>query len=149
MNRLQQFERDLGHKPVICCRQFLPIEGEPQMETQTCIFECSSTKGLDRVEKKLCGSNKPAPPGIRGGGAVMRQIFISSVQKELQEFRFAIGNYVKGDPLLSQFFTVFLFEDLPAADRRADNHGIHDWPNQCTTSGTFDALIVSGWKRWG
>lgn len=51
----------------------------------------------------------------------MRQIFISSVQNELQEFRFAVRNYVNSDPLLSQFFTVFLFEDLPAADRRADN----------------------------
>ena len=51
----------------------------------------------------------------------MRQIFVSSVQKELQEFRYAIRDYVNGDPLLSQFFTVFLFEDLPAADRRAED----------------------------
>ncbi len=28
--------------------------------------------------------------------------------------------FVEGDPLLRRFFTVFLFEDLPAADRRAD-----------------------------
>jgi ATP-dependent DNA helicase RecG len=51
----------------------------------------------------------------------MRQIFISSVQRELQEFRLAIRDYVNGDPLLAQFFNVFLFEDLPAGDRRADD----------------------------
>lgn len=51
----------------------------------------------------------------------MRQIFISSVQKELQEFRDAVSHYVSSDPLLSQFFTVFQFEKLPAADRQADD----------------------------
>lgn len=51
----------------------------------------------------------------------MRQIFISSVQKELQEFRNRVNDYVSNDPLLSQFFTVFQFEKLPAADRRADD----------------------------
>ena len=30
-------------------------------------------------------------------------------------------DYVQGDPLLHRFFEVFLFEDLPASDRRADN----------------------------
>jgi predicted HTH transcriptional regulator len=47
-------------------------------------------------------------------------IFISSVQKELQPERRAIKNYVHGDPLLRRFFEVFLFEDLPASDQRAD-----------------------------
>jgi len=47
-------------------------------------------------------------------------IFISSVQKELQQERHAIKDYVLGDPLLRRFFNVFLFEDLPASDRRAD-----------------------------
>ena len=50
-----------------------------------------------------------------------RQIFISSVQKELQDFRDAVYDYVTSDPLLKQFFTVFQFEKLPAADRAADN----------------------------
>lgn len=50
-----------------------------------------------------------------------RQIFISSVQKELQEFRDAVYHYVTSDPLLKQFFTVFQFEKLPAADRAADD----------------------------
>ncbi len=49
------------------------------------------------------------------------RIFVSSVQKELQEERRAVRDYVQGDPLLRRFFEVFLFEDLPASDRRADN----------------------------
>lgn len=48
------------------------------------------------------------------------RIFVSSVQKELAEERRAVKSFIEGDPLLSRFFTVFLFEDLPASDRRAD-----------------------------
>ncbi|MBN1673595.1 MAG: DUF4062 domain-containing protein [Kiritimatiellae bacterium] len=48
-------------------------------------------------------------------------IFISSVQKELQAERHALRDYIRGDPLLRRFFDVFLFEDLPASDRRADD----------------------------
>lgn len=50
----------------------------------------------------------------------MMRIFISSVQKELAEERNALKQFVEGDVLLRRFFEVFLFEDLPAADRRAD-----------------------------
>lgn len=46
-------------------------------------------------------------------------IFVSSVQKEFAEERRALKAYVEGDALLRRFFTVFLFEDLPAADLRA------------------------------
>ena len=48
-------------------------------------------------------------------------IFISSAQKELRAERRAIKDYVHGDPLLRRFFEVFLFEDLPASDQRADD----------------------------
>jgi len=48
------------------------------------------------------------------------RIFISSVQKELAAERRAVHAFVAADPLLRRFFTVFLFEDLPAGDRRAD-----------------------------
>lgn len=48
------------------------------------------------------------------------RIFISSVQKELADERRAVKAFVEADPLLRRFFTVFLFEDLPASDRRAD-----------------------------
>src|SRR2546423_1184631 len=49
------------------------------------------------------------------------RIFISSVQKELAAERQALKDYIQGDPLLRRFFEVFLFEDLPASDRRADD----------------------------
>jgi predicted HTH transcriptional regulator len=48
------------------------------------------------------------------------RIFISSAQKELAEERRALKSFVEGDPLLSRLFTVFLFENVPASDRRAD-----------------------------
>ena len=52
--------------------------------------------------------------------ATQFRMFISSVQKELAKERRALKSFVEGDPLLSRFFSVFLFEDLPASDRRAD-----------------------------
>jgi predicted HTH transcriptional regulator len=48
------------------------------------------------------------------------KIFISSVQKEFKDERRALRDYIHGDPLLKKFFEVFIFEDLPASDRRAD-----------------------------
>jgi predicted HTH transcriptional regulator len=48
------------------------------------------------------------------------RIFVSSVQKELAAERRAVRDFVEGDALLRRFFDVFLFEDLPASDRRAD-----------------------------
>jgi len=47
-----------------------------------------------------------------------RLIFVSSVQKELAPERRAVLDYVRGDALLRRYFDVFLFEDLPATDRR-------------------------------
>ena len=47
-------------------------------------------------------------------------IFISGVQKELKEERVAVRDYVKTDPLLRRYFETFLFEDLPALDRKPD-----------------------------
>jgi ATP-dependent DNA helicase RecG len=48
-------------------------------------------------------------------------IFISGVQKELAAERRALKGYIQRDALLRRFFDVFIFEDLPAADRRANN----------------------------
>lgn len=49
-----------------------------------------------------------------------RRIFVSSVQKELAAERRAVRDFIEGDALLRRFFDVFLFEDLSASDRRAD-----------------------------
>lgn len=48
------------------------------------------------------------------------RIFISSVQQELAAERRAVKDFVHNDALLRQHYEVFLFEDLPARDRRAD-----------------------------
>ncbi len=53
----------------------------------------------------------------------MRQIrvFISSVQKEFQQVRMDLKAFLKGDAVLHRFISeVFLFEELPAKDRRTD-----------------------------
>ena len=50
----------------------------------------------------------------------MKRIFISSVQKEFAYERAALRDYLRTDPLLRRFFEVFVFEDLPATDRRSD-----------------------------
>ncbi len=48
------------------------------------------------------------------------RIFLSSVQKEFTAERAALRDYLRGDALMRRFFDVFLFEDMPAADRRTD-----------------------------
>lgn len=48
------------------------------------------------------------------------RLFVSSVQRELADERRAIGSFVNNDPLLRRFFDVFLFENVPASSRRAD-----------------------------
>jgi ATP-dependent DNA helicase RecG len=54
-------------------------------------------------------------------GTDRKNIFISSVQKELQQERKALKEFVQSDALLGRYFDVFLFEDLPASDRKADD----------------------------
>ena len=48
-------------------------------------------------------------------------IFISSVQREFAQERIALRDYLHSDPLMRRFFDVFLFEDVPALDRRPDD----------------------------
>jgi predicted HTH transcriptional regulator len=48
------------------------------------------------------------------------RIFVSSVQKEFAAERAALRDYLRNDALMRRFFEVFLFEDVPAADQRAD-----------------------------
>lgn len=93
-------------------------------------------------------------------------IFISSVQKELAAERRALKDFVLADPLLSRFFEVFLFEDLPAADARADavylsevarcalylglfgnDYGFEDAQGTSPTEHEFDRAIALGKPR--
>ena len=66
-----------------------------------------------------------------------KQLFISSVQKEFADDRRALKEYVHGDPLLRRFFEVFLFEDLPASDRRADEVYLHEVEQSAIYVGLF------------
>ncbi len=93
-------------------------------------------------------------------------LFISSVQKELQEERQAVKAFVEGDPLLRRYFTAFLFEDLPASDRRADEayldevdrcavyvglfgqeYGLEDNKGMSSTEYEFDRATTKGKPR--
>ncbi len=47
-------------------------------------------------------------------------VFISSVQKEMTSERRAVSDFICNDPLLKRYFETFLFEDVPARDRRTD-----------------------------
>ena len=49
------------------------------------------------------------------------RIFISSVQREFAQERKALRDFLRNDPLMCRFFDVFLFEDMPASDRRPDS----------------------------
>lgn len=53
--------------------------------------------------------------------ATRLRIFVSSVQKEFQQIRPDLKAFLLGDAVLRRFISeVFLFEELPAKDRRAD-----------------------------
>ncbi len=49
------------------------------------------------------------------------RVFVSSVQSEFAAERQALKDYFREDPLLQRFFKLFLFEDVPASDRRLDD----------------------------
>ena len=48
------------------------------------------------------------------------RIFSSSVQREFAQEREALRDFLQHDRLMRLFFDVFLFEDVPASDRRPD-----------------------------
>ncbi len=53
--------------------------------------------------------------------ATRLKIFISSVQEEFHDIRRDLKAFLLGDAVLRRFISeVFLFEKLPAKDRRAD-----------------------------
>ena len=48
------------------------------------------------------------------------RIFISSVQREFAKERKDLASYIRQDAILGKFFEVFLFEEVPAQERKAD-----------------------------
>lgn len=48
------------------------------------------------------------------------RIFVSGVQKELKEERRAVKDFISSDALLRKHFDAFLFEELPATSKSAD-----------------------------
>ncbi|MDD5306231.1 MAG: ATP-binding protein [Deltaproteobacteria bacterium] len=68
---------------------------------------------------------------------MIERIFVSSAQKEFAAERRAIRDFVHGDALLRRFFEVFLFEDLPATDRRADEVYLDEVGRCCVYVGLF------------
>ena len=94
------------------------------------------------------------------------RIFISSVQREFAQEREALRDYLRDDPLMRRFFDVFLFEDVPASDRRPDalyldevkqsdlyvgvfgnDYGTEDEDGISPTEREFDQATASGIHR--
>ena len=94
------------------------------------------------------------------------RIFISSVQREFAQEHEALRDYLRGDPLMRRFFDFFLFEDVPASDRRPDSlyldeveqsdlyvglfgndYGSEDEDGILPTEREFDQATVSGIHR--
>ena len=94
------------------------------------------------------------------------RIFISSVQREFAHEREALRDYLRGDPLMRKFFDFFLFEDVPALDRRpdalyldeveqsdlyvglfGDDYGSEDADGISPTEREFDQATASGIHR--
>lgn len=65
------------------------------------------------------------------------------MQKELADERRALKEFASGHPLLSRFFEVFLFEDMPASDRRADEVYL----NEVDRCGIYVGLFGSDYGR--
>lgn len=66
-----------------------------------------------------------------------KRIFISSVQKEFQKERLELAAYFRNDPLLSEFFNVFIFEEVPALSLSPEKV----YPNEVETSDIYLGLL--------
>ena len=93
--------------------------------------------------------------GYENSGNFMKsRIFISSVQREFVKERKALAEYIRKDAILGRFFDVFLFEEVPAQERKAD--GVYcDEVDACDiylgifghTYGNADSAGVSATER--
>ena len=94
------------------------------------------------------------------------RIFISSVQREFAQERNALRDFLQNGRLTRLFFDVFLFEDVPASDRRPDalyldeveqsdlyvglfgnDYGTEDKEGISPTEREFDQATASGIHR--
>src|SRR5947209_7155912 len=83
-------------------------------------------------------------PQIKEAFCVKERVFISSVQKELADERRGAADFIRNDPLLRRFFDVFLFEDLPASDRSAEEAYIAELDRSSIYVGLFGNKY--GWE---
>lgn len=74
-----------------------------------------------------------------------QRIFISSVQREFAKERKALAEYVRKDVILGRFFDVFLFEEVPAQERKAD--GVYKGYIEKSDTGTGD--MIAKCASWG
>ena len=74
-----------------------------------------------------------------------QRIFISSVQREFAKERKALAEYVRKDAILGRFFDVFLFEEVPAQERKAD--GLYKGYIEKSGTGTGD--MIAKCASWG
>ena len=83
---------------------------------------------------------------MRKTAANRYSIFISSVQKELATERRAVKDFITHDPLLHRFISdVFLFEDIPAGDRKPDDIYLSEVEQKDIYLGVFGNEY--GWKN--
>ena len=79
------------------------------------------------------------------------RIFISSVQREFAKERKALASYIRQDAILGKFFEVFLFEEVPAQERKAD--GVYlpkvDLRKYVEQTGTGTGDIIARCREWG
>ena len=74
-----------------------------------------------------------------------QRIFISSVQREFSKERKALAEYVRKDAILGRFFDVFLFEEVPAQERKAE--GLYKGYIEKSGTGTGD--MIAKCASWG
>ncbi len=76
------------------------------------------------------------------------RLFVSSPQAEFREERRAIAEYVRADPLLGRYFTVFLFEEQGATDETPERRFIEEVDRCDVYVGLFGETYGRRHGRW-
>lgn len=77
------------------------------------------------------------------------RIFISSVQREFAKERKDLASYIRQDAILGKFFEVFLFEEVPAQERKADGVYLPEVDECVEQTGTGTGDIIARCREWG